>query len=220
MSLALALIVATGWEDAYACDPVKTPSDRAFLGVADLSLGEPQEFSNGPEGFLCRPIIWQSKTLAWVHAVFLNGHQVLGTRCERNDSQAFNAVTGAMIESYDALDSHESILGWDASNKKVTFKKVQLPLRHLFSNPSYCGPLVAYWGIQKDGKQNIIYAVVYDTVTQKIRAKEEVGRATSFQTDASGYLPPAAWSSGGDKVDFPAASRHRTLNLHAVTLRP
>jgi hypothetical protein len=207
-----------------SCDPLSAPSDKAsdkaFLGVPDLSLGEAQEFSNGPEAFLCRPINWRGKTLAWVHAPFRNGKQIIATRCERNESQAFNAVTGAMIESYDDLDTQESILEWDATSKKISFNNVTLPLRHMFSNPTYCGSLVAYWGIQRKDSLNQVYAVVYDVATQRIRAKEEVGSIVAFQTDASGYLPQASWSSKGEKVDFPAMKGRPAIDIKAVTLRP
>ena len=220
VNLVLAMTSVLACPTAKACDDNKSISDQNFLGVKELSLGQAVEFSNGPEGFLCRPINWQGKTLAWVHAPFRNSKQTLVTRCQRNESQSFNAVTGVMIESYDGIDDHESIVEWDHTSKKLTFKHVTLPMRHLFSNPAYCGSLVAYWGIERYEKSHRVYAMIYDLEHKKIQSKEDVGTITAFQTDASGYLPAAMWSSKGDKVEFPAVSKRPMADIRGVSIRP
>ncbi|HJR08127.1 MAG TPA: hypothetical protein VJ842_12775 [Pyrinomonadaceae bacterium] len=102
------------------------------------------------------------------------------------------------------------------------FNELTPPLWSMFSNPSFCGTSVAYWGTELTEKAPAkVYAVILDLKTRQVVRKEFLG-TVEIESDSRSFFPPPRWDASGATVAFDANATKRSfeLGLNRATLSP
>jgi hypothetical protein len=96
---------------------------------------------------------------------------------------------------YGGVDS-----GWYELRKSKRLKpqKLILPKMDNFSNPSYCGSYIAYWGT---GRNHSYYAMVYH-LGKRILLKDKLVGRSILETDDMYVLNSPNWSKDCSSVIF------------------
>jgi hypothetical protein len=185
-----------GWsDDARYADHLQTSSGASlrtgdrneqrlaqgpFPGVAGARLGVSIKFENEVAITECFPIILSDIVIAWVADAHVVDSQLLISRCIEYDP--------SIVQT--AGNRHGGTRVWERarlSDDKLSLLQtpVGAPDWGWFSNPSFCGKLVAYWGLKKDGQ---LTARIFDLSTGKEFASRQVG-VVKLETDATAARP-------------------------------
>lgn len=153
-----------------------------------------------PEGFSLADPIW------------LEG-EISSTLCQRLHFRgrplgliAFEMPAGDGVVFEECRQYAEGLggsVGWFVSMPQAT-EFVPLDLEGLggFSNPTTCGPRIAYWGseeIPNDKPYKLYSAYVADVPSRRLLCRQVAGRAW-VGTDNPGHLRPARWSEDCSEV--------------------
>ncbi|MBV9927831.1 MAG: hypothetical protein JOZ96_22620 [Acidobacteria bacterium] len=194
--------------------------EGAVAGRDDLRLGPPVVFDDGV-GITtgrCHQLSAGGRALAWVIDVREAAGRLLVWRCVEDPAVTDvepGARGGYFAEGYEELTS---------SGGTYSFKEVRLPLWGHFSNPSFCGAGLAYWGTEpaRGGKVRA-YAMLFDLGPMRLTGKRLAG-TLAIESDSPDFFPPPRWSATGAAVTFdagatpdPSAPRRA---LRRITLRP
>jgi hypothetical protein len=156
-------------------------------------LSEKTVFENQIDSHECEKLTVDNHFIGWVNGLAEVGSSLIFRMCKKVDPPYEGAVCEGTI--YGGVES-----GWYElrKSKRLQPQKLILPKMNDFSNPSYCGSYIAYWGV---GGNHSYYAMVYD-LGKRISLKEKlVGRAV-LETDYMYVLNPPEWSKGCSSVIF------------------
>ena len=83
-------------------------------------------------------------------------------------------------------------------NAPPEIKDLVLPRLDSFSQPAFCGDIVAYWGRNQEDDAWLLVARVTDA---KILKEKHLGKVF-LETDYFGYLTPAKWENKCRRATF------------------
>src|SRR6476660_7851624 len=115
-----------------------------FPQVAGAELGSPVNFENEIDTHACFPLLVKGEVVSWIHRAYVVPMQVLVQRCVEFDpgiAQTPGNRHGGIRERWDRVVMRTGGQG-------LQFVALAPRGWELFANPSFCGPLVAYWGIR------------------------------------------------------------------------
>ena len=156
-------------------------------------LSEKTLFDNQIDGHDCEKLTVDDQFIAWVTGLSEVGSSLIFRICTKAEPPYEGAAPEGAI--YGGVAS-----GWYELKKSTHLqpKKLILPKMNDFSNPSYCGSYIAYWGT---GAKHTYYAMVYD-LRKRILLKEKLVGYAVLETDYMYVLNPPAWSRDCSSVIF------------------
>jgi hypothetical protein len=164
-----------------------------FPQVAGSELGKPINFENMIDTHACFPLIVKWEVVGWIHRAHVVPTRVLVQRCvefDPSDEQTPGNRHGGVREAWDRVIAGPGGHG-------LQFVPVTPRAWELFANPSFCGPLVAYWGTP----QKRLVPSIYDFSTGQLVAVRSLG-SVELETDDESYLPSPAWDAACAKASF------------------
>ena len=145
-----------------------------------FTLGPSKWFDNMVMNFECKPLEIRNRFLAWVHEPVVSGNRLVFRECyEQKDSSGL--TSGNLKEGW----------YWVNLNAPPEIKKLVLSRLDEFSQPAFCGDLVAYWGRNQQHDAWLLVARVADG---KILKEQALGKMF-LETDFFGFLNPAKWEN-------------------------
>lgn len=199
MMLWLSLRVA-----AQVAAPEAALEPGPFAPIAGAHLGAGVLFENEIDGHVCHPLVIGGEIVAWLFRAYHSGDQLLVQRCRRHPSTEPSPAgrrNGGVNDWWEVLTVADGF----------RLSRLRLPLATGFSNPAFCGPLVAYWAFRGDE----LLPAVYHLTTRSFGASYSLGRA-ELATDFTGFLPDPVWNRTCSAATFdgrPAAKPSVTLVL-------
>jgi len=156
-------------------------------------LSDKTMFENEIDSHYCEKLIMQDQFIGWVTGLAEVGPFLVFRLCREEKPPFEGAASRGAI--YGGVNR-----GWYEIRSKDHLKPQVLSMPKLsdFSNPSYCGSYIAYWGQEKD---NLYYASVYHLQKRKLIKEDFVGQS-NLETDNMYILNPPKWSKGCASVDF------------------
>ncbi len=156
-------------------------------------LTEKTLFENQIDGHDCEKLTVENQFVAWVNSLSEVGPSLIFRVCTKGEPPYEGAAPEGAV--YGGVDS-----GWYElkKSKRLQPQKLILPKMNDFSNPSYCGSYIAYWGA---GGNHSRYAMIYDLGKRILLKEKLVGRAV-LETDYMYVLNPPVWSKDCSSVIF------------------
>lgn len=173
-------------------DELKTGS---FMSIPEAVLGEPVPFENMIDEHECYPLFIKNQLIGWIHTAHKAGARVIVTKCFESQSPYAKFISpGALCGGLED-DLFELI----KKDSQWFLVRVSIPDFNYFSNPSFCGTKIAYWG-----RVGSVYsASVYDLKINKLIEKKILGESEA-ETDNRYHLPPPIWKPDCRSVQFSA----------------
>ena len=167
-----------------------------FMSIPEAVLGKPVPFENMIDEHECYPLSINNRLIGWIHTANKAGTRIILTKCFETQSPyakfiSPGAICGGLEEDLFELIKRDS---------EWFLMRVSIPNFNHFSNPSFCGTRIAYWG--KIG--SIYSASIYDLKTNKLVEKKTLGKSEA-ETDNRYYLQSPIWKSDCRSVQFSAA---------------
>jgi hypothetical protein len=173
-------------------DELKTGS---FMSIPEAVLGEPVSFENMIDEHECYPLFMKNQLIGWIHTAYKAGTRIIVTKCSEEQSPYAKFISPGAICGGLEDDLFELI----KRDSQWFLMRVSIPDFNYFSNPSFCGTKIAYWG-----KVGSVYsASIYDLKTNKLVGKKILGKY-ELETDDRYYLQPPIWKSDCRSVQFSA----------------
>jgi hypothetical protein len=152
-----------------------------------FQLGPSKWFENMVMCFECRPLEIGDRFVAWVHEPVVSGNRIVFRECyEEKDASSF--TSGDLKEGW----------YWIDLNAPPEIKTLVLSRLDDFSQPSFCGEIVAYWG---RNLENDVWLIVARVADGKILKEKPLGKVF-LETDYFGYLNRAKWEIGCRRATF------------------
>lgn len=161
----------------------------ASRAIADdrFQLGPSKWFNNVIQSFQCKPLEIRGRFLTWVHEPTVSGNKLVFRECyEEKDSSG--STSGNVKDGW----------YWIDLNAPPEIKDLVLPRLDSFSQPAFCGDIVAYWGRNQEDDAWLLVARVTDA---KILKEKHLGKVF-LETDYFGYLTPAKWENKCRRATF------------------
>jgi hypothetical protein len=193
--LVLSVIIALTFRAAAQANRERESelSPGPFPQVAGSELGKPIDFENEIDTHACFPLLMNGEVVTWIHRAHAALAQVLVQRCVEFDpaiTQTRGNRHGGVREAWDRVVP-------DRGGHGVQFVAVTPRAWGHFANPSFCGPLVAYWGTAQD----TLARSIHDIRTGQLVASRSLG-SVELETDDESYLPRPAWDAPCVKATF------------------
>jgi hypothetical protein len=156
-------------------------------------LSEKTLFENQIDGHDCEKLTVENQFIVWVNGLSEVEPSLVFRICTKGKPPYEGAAPEGAI--YGGVES-----GWYElkKGKRLQPQKLVLPKMNDFSNPSYCGSYIAYWGA---GGNHSYYAMVYDLGKRILLEEKLVGRSI-LETDYMYVLNPAEWSKDCSSAIF------------------
>ena len=156
-------------------------------------LSEKTLFENQIDGHDCEKLTVENQFVGWVNGLAEVGSSLIFRMCTKGEPPYEGAAPEGGI--YGGVDS-----GWYElrKSKRLQPQKLVLSKMNDFSNPSYCGSYIAYWGA---GGNHSYYAMVYH-LGKRILLKEKLVGRSILETDYMYVLNPPEWSKDCSSVIF------------------
>jgi hypothetical protein len=182
MRLSLAIILLFAYLGAV------TAEERWRYQLSDKAI-----FENEIDSHNCEKLTVDNQFVGWVNGLAEVGTSLIFRLCIKEELPYEGAASEGAI--YGGVDS-----GWYELRKTKRLKpeKLILPKMNDFSNPSYCGSYIAYWGA---GGNHSYYAMVYHFGKRILLKDHLVGRSI-LETDNMYVLNPPKWSKDCTSVIF------------------
>jgi hypothetical protein len=166
--------------------------------LPSLASGGPYEFraeknfANEIDGHRCKHLFVQRRDAGWVYRPTETAVGLVAKVCKEEPEPYKDAA--------DSGTTYGGVLdGWhvvDQDTGKTT--PLTLPQADDFSNPSFCGPWAAYWGIA-EGVHNAL--IVTDLRNKKILKRVPIADVR-LATDYMYHLAPATWNKDCTSARF------------------
>jgi hypothetical protein len=130
----------------------------------------------------------------WVENFIKVGNSFYGFQCKLDDKsqQESNADLSTELSEFLLKKSGD-----------VGILKLNLPGFGMLANPSFCGHLLAYWGIERLKEGYLLHGMVYDFEKAKVLDKKVVGKDDAATGNRSYYAQPV-FDMSRKKVTFPS----------------
>jgi hypothetical protein len=150
-------------------------------------------FENEIDSHYCEKLHVQGNFLFWVTSLADTGKSIVFRKCMKTEEPYQGATSPGSI--YGSVEE-----GWYELQKEpnAQTRKLTLPRLNEFSNPSYCGSNVAYWGADNNDSY---FAVVYDLKRRKTVKDQKIG-SVSLSTDDMYILNQPNWAEDCSHVTF------------------
>ena len=172
----------------FVCSGAASAEDKWRYQLSEKTL-----FENQIDGHDCEKLTVENQFVGWVNGLAEVGTLLVFRMCIKGEPPYEGAAPEGAV--YGGVDS-----GWYElkKGKRLQPQKLILPKMNDFSNPSYCGSYIAYWGA---GGNHSYYAMVYDLGKRILLKEKLVGRAV-LETDYMYVLNPPVWSKDCSSVIF------------------
>ena len=193
--LLLSLVCRASAQVNRQCESELKPG--RFPQVAGAELGSPVNFENEIDTHACFPLLVKGEVVSWIHRAHVVPMQVLVQRCIEFDpriAQTPGNRHGGIQEQWDR------VVAGTAGHGLQFIALAPAGWEH-FANPSFCGPLVAYWGT----RARELVPSIYDINAGRLVASRTLG-AVELETDDESYLPRPAWDASCAKASFEGAA--------------
>lgn len=185
-----------------ASAPTSAPTPQLVLAtgpfprIEDARLGVPIKFENEVDTTSCFPLLVSDIVVAWLAHAHVAAGELLVNRCVEYDpsiEQTAGNRHGGALEVWERVR---------LSADKLSLVTTPLGAIEwgLFSNPSFCGTRVAYWGLQKDGR---LSARIFDVTSSKEVASRSIG-TVMLETDARDAFARPRWNAQCSSASFSA----------------
>jgi hypothetical protein len=153
---------------------------RSAIAEDRFQLGPGKWLENMVMSFECRPLEIRKRFVALVNEPVVSGNRLIFRECyEQKDP--LSLTSGNLKDGW----------YWVDLKAPPQIKKLVLSRLDNFSQPSFCGNLVAYWGRNKNSDTWLLVARVADG---KILKEKPLGKMF-LETDYFGFLQPAKWEN-------------------------
>jgi hypothetical protein len=168
----------------------------AFPPIKDAQLGAPIKFENEIDIAECFPIIVSDVVVGWIANAHAAEGELLISRCVEYDpsiKQTPGNRHGGTLEKWERVRM-------SADRRALVGTPLPATEWSFLSNPRFCGKLVAYWGLQENGR---LTARILDVLSGKEIASLPVGTARP-ESDAKGIFARPQWDKDCSKASFTA----------------
>jgi hypothetical protein len=173
--------------------PKLSVAEGPIEGHKDYSVGKLKQIESSMDSFWCSPILFKGKPVVWVENFVKAGNSFYGFKCKLNDK--------SQDESNADLSTDLSKLLLNEAGD-VGILKVDLPGFGMLANPTFCGSLLAYWGIVRLKEGYLLHGLVYDLEKAKVIEKKAIGKDNAATGDRSYYAQPV-FDMNRKKITFP-----------------
>lgn len=195
---------------------VSMPQEGSLTSRRNLRLGAPVLFDDGVgiSSGRCFPLFDGSRLVTWLHAYHQAEHRLFVQRCEEAavGEGVSGSRSGAIAETYVELTFDQG---------RTDFGELPTPSWSEFSNPSFCGTRMAYWGVRFDGNEPLtVQAIVFDLATGRVVKQAVLGQILP-ESDSRDFFVRPRWSVDGASVSFcgrPGGAGAPPLPDHRVDL--
>ena len=159
----------------------------------DYELGNKIRFENTIDAHSCSELTIKNKSIGYVFDVVEVSDTLVFRMCEKyKPHPAFYVGEGNI---YGGVKE-----GWYIVNTPShSPAKLKLPMLMNYSNPSYCGQYIAYWGNENNNKK--WYGTVIDLNSNKQIEKVYLGEI-ELETDYMYHLKRPKWTENCSSVKF------------------
>ena len=197
-SLTFTLFVLASWNGVAAGQERESElKPGPFAPLASSKLGQPINFENMIDTHRCFPLIMSGEVAVWIHRAYAVGAEVVVQRCvefEPSIQQTRGNRHGGVKLMWERVTTRPVGL-------HVEVEPLSAPAWGWFANPTFCGRLVAYWGV-RDGT---FTPSIYDIASRRLNAQRSLGRV-EFGTDNAYFLPKPEWDAACGKAFFTATA--------------
>jgi hypothetical protein len=144
----------------------------------------------------CSPLYSGSRFVAWVHAYHRVDSRFFVQRC---DEAAPTEDTPVGVKNGSVSDDFVE-LSFDAG-RNPAFSALNVPMWSQFANPVFCGPYMAYWGLEEgEDSQAKIHAVVFDLNRGLIVRRAYLG-ARPLESDSRDFFERPTWNQNQSTLE-------------------
>jgi hypothetical protein len=205
--------MVTGCSLACAEPPLRPEAslaEGAFTPIAGTELGPSVSFENEIDGGSCFPLLFLGTTVAWIFRAHALPGRVIVQPCIEDGP----STSGHGEVRTGHIDDHwyEAALTSGREPARLELRRLELPSWSYFSNPSFCGPFVAYWGLRPSSSppaerlataSEELLVELHDLGTRRsLLSKRMID--VELATDNSGTIPAPRWTEDCSAVLFDA----------------
>ncbi|MXW21056.1 MAG: hypothetical protein F4Z95_09665 [Gammaproteobacteria bacterium] len=158
-----------------------------------FSLSDKKWFVNDIDGTQCGVLRYEGHSYGYVNVTGVAGDSLLVEKCYYLSETDIEGMRGSGWAE-----------GWFlASPDKDDLMPLELEELNIFSCPSTCGHIIAYWvpkGSSGGGTEDDYFAYLADLRTQRVVLKHFLGKAWIGGTDWRWYLPVPEWNEDCSEV--------------------
>ena len=167
------------------------PNPDAPIGY---SLEKLQQIESSMDTFWCSPISFKGKPVIWIYKFVKAGNSFYGFNCKLDDKSQEESTANLSTELTEFVFDEKG---------SVKLIKINLPHFGMLSNPSFCGPVIAYWGTERLKEGYLLHGMIYDLEKTELLAKKVIGKDTPATGDR-GYYGQPVFVTNRKSVTFPS----------------
>jgi hypothetical protein len=177
----------------------------ALAASTPYELRGEKQFSNEIDGHKCKQLFVKDREVAWVFGAARTDTGLIVRVCKK-EAAPYQGAADPGTTFGGVLD------GWYVVDM-VTGKPSPLSLPQLtnFSNPVFCGPRAAYWGIDGHAAQSLVVA---DLRSKEIVKSVPIAKV-ELETDYMYHLASATWNKACDSATFNDERYIKATVIHA-----